>query len=100
MPYYEACSPCSMNYNFIAKQESSFTDANYILASIKLSNITYLPGQYQDSLLLFNGIKTWFEDISNEIMQDLYKIYYPDFVLFNYTITDFIHWNKSHLFSS
>ena len=89
-----------MNYNFIAKQESSFTDANYILASIELSNITYLPGQYQDSLLLFNGIKTWFEDISNEIMQDLYKIYYPDFVLFNYTITDFIHWNKGLRFSS
>ena len=91
MPYYESCSTCLMNYDFIIKQESSFTDANFILKATGLSNVTYLLGQYQDSLLLLNGVKSWYEKVPNEIMQDLYKLYFPDFVLFNYTVTDFLH---------
>ena len=80
-----------MNYNVITKQESSFTDANFVLKSAGLSNVTYLLGQYQDSLLLLNGTKAWFKNVPNQIMKDLYKLYYPDFIMFNYTVTEFLH---------
>ena len=91
MPYFESCSTCSMNYDFITKQESSFTDANFVLNVTGLSKVTYLLGQYQDSLLLLNGVKSWFGNVPNEIIQDLYKLYFPDFILFNYTVTEFLH---------
>ena len=80
-----------MNYDYIAKQETSYPDANFILRSANLADITYLPGQYEDSLVILTGIKSWFEDISDEVMIGLYKVYFPDFVLFNYSITNFLN---------
>ena len=44
MPYFESCSTCSMNYDYITKQESSFTDANFVLNVTGLSKVTYLLG--------------------------------------------------------
>ena len=80
-----------MNYDYITKQQSSFTDANFVLNVTGLSKVTYLLGQYQDSLLLLNGVKSWFGNVPNEIIQNLYKLYFPDFILFNYTVTEFLH---------
>ena len=80
-----------MKYDFITKQESSFTDANFVLEEIGLSKATYLLGQYQDSLLLLNGLKSWYEKVPNEMIKELYVLFYPDFILYNYTATEFLH---------
>ena len=42
--YDWSCSPCSMNYHFVTKQESSAADASFILRQRNLTDITYLPG--------------------------------------------------------
>ena len=34
--YFKACSPCSMKYSYVSKQETSMADANFILAQTHL----------------------------------------------------------------
>ena len=39
-----------MNYQYIVKQESSAGDSQFILQKMNLDKLTYLPGQYNNSL--------------------------------------------------
>ena len=39
-----------MNYQYIVKQESSSGDSQFILQKMNLDKLTYLPGQYNNSL--------------------------------------------------
>ena len=48
--YWHCCSPCVMNYQYIVKQESSAGDSQFILQKMNLDKLTYLPGQYNNSL--------------------------------------------------
>ena len=42
-----------MKYQYITKQESSSSDAAFILKKMNIDKLTYLPGQYNDSLGMF-----------------------------------------------
>ena len=48
--YWHCCSPCVMKYQYIVKQESSAGDSQFILQKMNLDKLTYLPGQYNNSL--------------------------------------------------
>ncbi|CBY31213.1 unnamed protein product [Oikopleura dioica] len=88
--YDYSCSPCTMNYHYVTKQESSAADASFILRQRNLTDITYLPEAYDDHTEaspkeLFNT-----HGINNEIALQLYAIYYSDFIMYNYSIDEFL----------
>ena len=42
MPYFQACSPCGIDYQFISKQESSLADAQVrIILNFKSENLRF-----------------------------------------------------------
>ena len=80
----------NIQYSYVSKQESSMADANFILAQTNLHKRTFLPGRYEDSLLLDMSTVDWFKNVSNEIIEKLYICYYPDFLMYNYSVDQFL----------
>ena len=74
-----------MEYNFITKQESSYQDSKFVLKKANLSSIADLPPLYTSSPLIQSGLEEWFRNVSTDTIKEIYKAYYPDFVMFNYT---------------
>ncbi|CAG5091508.1 Oidioi.mRNA.OKI2018_I69.PAR.g13084.t1.cds [Oikopleura dioica] len=84
------CSPCFVDYTIVTKQETSSTDAEFVTECAQLKGLTHLPGQYSDSPLLSSGLIDFYKDIPEEIIKKLYKIYFVDFLLFGYSIDEFL----------
>ena len=57
---------------------------------IQLNGTTHLPGQYVDSPLLSSSLVDHFQGMPRSLIEKLYQIYYDDFLLFNYSIDEFI----------
>jgi len=51
---------------------------------------TYLPGEYKNASVGLTDVIKWYQNVTNTVLQDLYKIYFPDFTLFEYAIEDFL----------
>ena len=58
--------------------------------SLQLTGSTHLPGQYVDSPLLESSLVDHFSGLPRSLIEKLYQIYYDDFLLFNYSIDEFI----------
>ena len=56
----------------------------------RFSEKTYLPGEYKSASVGLSDVIKWYQNVTNVVLQDLYKIYFPDFTLFEYTIDDFL----------
>jgi len=84
------CSPCFVDYTIVTKQETSATDAKFVTERAHLQGLTHLPGQYSDSPLLSSGLIDFYRDIPKDIIKKLYKIYFVDFLLFGYSIDEFL----------
>ena len=109
------CLPCDLRYNIIVNQETSSSDAEFVTelnqvsifpkilkffkAIIKLveqmifqmNGETHLPGQYTDSPLLSTSLVDQFRGLPRSLIEKLYKIYFMDFLLFDYSIDEFIN---------
>ena len=56
----------------------------------RFSENTYLPGEYKNASVGLSDVIKWYQNVTNTVLQDLYKIYFPDFTLFEYAIDDFL----------
>lgn len=79
-----------MNYDYVTRQESSAADAAFIFAQSGVSNLTFLPGIYSDSPLQTHSVTDFFTNVPEKIVKKLYNIYFMDFVMFNYTINEYL----------
>ena len=52
--------------------------------------ITYLPGEYKSASVGLSDVIKWYQNVTNDVLQDLYRIYFPDFALFEYRIDEFL----------
>ena len=68
------------------KQESSEHDSNFVLREAGLASVTYLPPQYGSSPLLSDTLNSWYANVTADELKDLYRVYFADFVLFDYDI--------------
>lgn len=91
------CMPCQMNYQIITTQETSSSDALFVLEHQSLHGKTHLPGQYADSPLLSESLVSQFSDVPKEIIKKIYQIYYADFMLFGYSIDEFLIDNEVNI---
>ena len=110
------CLPCDLRYNIIVNQETSSSDADFVTELnqvkififffwflkfhhlfVQLNGETHLPGQYTDSPLLSTSLVDQFRGLPRSLIEKLYKIYFMDFLLFDYSIDEFINVSDNRL---
>jgi len=91
------CLPCDLRYNIIVNQETSSSDADFVTELNQLNGETHLPGQYTDSPLLSSSLVDQFRGLPRSLIEKLYKIYFMDFLLFDYSIDEFINVSDNRL---
>jgi hypothetical protein len=79
-----------MKYQYITKQESSAADAAFIYRQSGVNNLTYLPGIYSDSPLQSHSVTDFFVGVPDSVIKKLYITYFMDFVMYNYTIDEYL----------
>ena len=84
------CGPCNNEFEFIVHQENGSEEQDFILRALKVADKTHIPGKYTTALKNDDEIVKYFEGISKIVIQELYRIYYQDFVYFGYDIDNFL----------
>ena len=85
---------CIDEYDFILKQESFKNELAFV--SSALGADIQIDPKYEDSPSA-DFVQKEFLQMPRRLVEDLYNIYYADFVLFNYTVDKFISTNDDFL---
>ncbi|XP_076058134.1 carbohydrate sulfotransferase 11-like [Oratosquilla oratoria] len=91
MPYYLHCTPCSLQYDVIAKFETLDRDQKYIIQQKGLQNLIHSSWKH-----MTKGHRTstsalkYFATISRSDVLRLYEKYKVDFELFDYSIDEYL----------
>lgn len=81
------CKPCQIRYDYIVKAETSLDDSEDLFQDMGISGSIKLPGRYSSSL----NPTDHFKSIPNELLTQIYAKYEMDFLLFDYSIDDFLN---------
>ena len=81
-----------MNYDFVTKLETSSQDASYLLKRTKIEHLTFLKQKYENSKYDPNKKRTedFFVNVDKTVIKAVYNHYFMDFVMFNYTIDNYL----------
>lgn len=88
-PFYELCRPCEMKYDFVGKLSSFNEDTRYILETNNLQKLVEFPRMPDSSHTMHKTdtlLRSYYSAIPKELLQKLYNVYYPDYVLFDFTV--------------
>ena len=92
-PVYSFCNPCQVNFSHLVKFETFDQDSNDIVRAANLQS--YLPrtkGQlsHENPSKKDTGksIETYLQELSSDQLQELTKLYQPDFDIFGYSPID------------
>lgn len=77
----DLCNPCAVRYDVIGKYETFMDDVNYVLDQLGLKKIVSFPIQSTHR----DRWKKEFAKLKPTVVRKLYRKYFLDFVLFNYT---------------
>lgn len=86
-PVYDLCQPCSLNYTFIGRYDSLVEDARALLDMIGAPSVTF---PYTKPSNTAYKLKKYFQQLSMNDIQGLYKKYEYDFKLFGYNLEDLL----------
>uniref|UniRef100_V9KZL4 Carbohydrate sulfotransferase n=1 Tax=Callorhinchus milii TaxID=7868 RepID=V9KZL4_CALMI len=87
---YQICHPCQIDYDFIGKIETMDKDITYLMNLLNLKVAFQFPSKYQ-SATTNNLLRKYFGDVPINLIEKLYKLYEPDFVLFGYSRPQFLY---------
>uniref|UniRef100_A0A1B6KWD5 Carbohydrate sulfotransferase n=1 Tax=Graphocephala atropunctata TaxID=36148 RepID=A0A1B6KWD5_9HEMI len=87
MPIDKLCNPCLVKYDFIGKYETLNRDAQYILDHIGVGDISFPRIRPTNTS---NHLSKYISHLSYSSIISLYKIYYNDFKLFQYSLQSFL----------
>ncbi|XP_076036069.1 carbohydrate sulfotransferase 11-like [Oratosquilla oratoria] len=91
--YVINCSPCTFNYTYIMTTETWDEDMSYLVNKLNISEVEATNHLHNKSALPQGGRVDYFSyyrNIDPHLIGQIYEIYKVDFVLFNYTLPDFI----------
>ncbi|XP_022192121.1 carbohydrate sulfotransferase 11 isoform X1 [Nilaparvata lugens] len=83
-PISDLCRPCLLKYDFIGKYETLYPDSEYLLqlSGILSSTFPHLTKPSTTSAQL----RSYFSMLSQNVITQLYNIYFLDFKIFNYDL--------------
>ncbi|XP_015609470.1 carbohydrate sulfotransferase 11 isoform X2 [Cephus cinctus] len=89
MPYYNACRPCGINYEYILKFETLQRDQNFFIQENGLANwlstVENVENTNPRGPTTSVIVKKYFKNIHKSVLENIYKIYEMDFKLFSYS---------------
>ncbi|KAK6175666.1 hypothetical protein SNE40_014072 [Patella caerulea] len=91
--YHKLCLPCIVHYDYIGKYETLTEDSAAIIDRMRASDVIEFPERsatYHHKKTE-NYLYDYFKHLSPKTMLKLWKFYYPDFLLFNYTLPKSLH---------
>lgn len=84
----QLCHPCIFKYNIISKYETIIDDAELLLNTLNINNVTFPSSQKtsgtNEKLFQFYG------ELSLRMLRNLFKLYEIDFQLFGYKLHDIL----------
>ncbi|CAL4075750.1 unnamed protein product, partial [Meganyctiphanes norvegica] len=95
-PYYQKCSLCKINYDYILHLDTFGDDLKYIYlrAGIDITDEDQFHTQRNNSTEKIKIVRKpfleYFENMPKELLRKVYKIYRRDFILFGYEFPDFL----------
>lgn len=82
--YFNDCSPCSIQYDYILKLDGSFNyEFNYFIYNY--FNITTIVNNNYNNKINDTILYKYYSQLNHELLNQLYQIYQIDFQLFNYS---------------
>jgi len=90
MPQNQLCHPCYIDYDFIGRFENLNNDARHVLAKITASggpgsNATFpFQNAFDKNVPLSQIVRSFYANLSRNIVQKLIRIYKLDYQLFGY----------------
>nr|CAD7457429.1 unnamed protein product [Timema tahoe] len=88
-PIYDLCHPCLINYDIIGKYETLYEDSDFVLQKAGIENVVFPRAPKPSSTSFY--LKSYFSALSKETIEQLYKIYFLDFKLFDYGTIDSLY---------
>lgn len=95
-PYHQFCSPCAVNFTVVAKVESLSKDSAFVIHQLGLGHvlgrtegdrrtrIRTVMNKSKDGRNTTALIKTYFSQLSEDMLDKLLEIYGTDFEMFGY----------------
>ncbi|XP_051165433.1 carbohydrate sulfotransferase 11-like [Leptopilina boulardi] len=93
MPYYLYCTPCLLNYDFIAKVETLWNDQLFTIYKLKLDE--KIKPHWRHSNGQTNASKIYFSQLNKDMVYKLYKKFQLDFELFDYSPDEYFNYATS-----
>ncbi|KAJ8386965.1 hypothetical protein AAFF_G00161420 [Aldrovandia affinis] len=86
---YSLCHPCHIRYDLVGKYETLEEDANYVLRLAGVGDYLRFPTYAKSTRTTDQMTAEFFQNISAEQQAQLYQLYKPDFLMFNYSTPSF-----------
>ncbi|XP_043239313.1 carbohydrate sulfotransferase 11-like [Amphibalanus amphitrite] len=95
-PYFAHCTPCNVDYDLIGKFETLEEDNRYIADQIGIKDYTelLLPqlGNRNKRGPTSNTTREYFSQVTRSELMKVYKMFYMDFLMFNYTVDQYLEY--------
>lgn len=89
--YYKICHPCIVNYNFIGTHENAEEDTEKVLSRVGAKKLLKAPYMTETKQLLDKELEGLYKTMDPKDLNNLFKIYSPDYTLFGYQCPNFLH---------
>lgn len=89
IPISDLCMPCHIDYDIIGRKDTMKADSEVILNKIGIEEelqVTHVSGGKGSDQTL----KEYYSQLDIKLLNQLYKLYELDFLLFNYTIDSYL----------
>lgn len=89
--YYKQCHPCLVDYDFVGTFEDVEKDITLVLDNLKTTKVIKPPYVADTKVLSQSELSQVYGDIQPSELNQLYKVYSPDYTLFGYPCPRFVH---------
>ncbi|CAG5122772.1 unnamed protein product [Candidula unifasciata] len=89
--YYKQCHPCLVDYDFVGTFEDVEKDIKLVLDKLTIKPEIKPPYVTDTKMLSQSELRQVYGDIRAYELNNLFKVYSPDYTLFGYQCPSFIH---------
>jgi chondroitin 4-sulfotransferase 11 len=89
IPIYLQCMPCHINYRIVAKFDTLTIDSDRILKALNIS-VHLTNAHITQNKTTDNTVASYYSTITTNLLGKLYDIYKFDFLLFIYTLDEYV----------
>ncbi|XP_043471621.1 carbohydrate sulfotransferase 11-like [Leptopilina heterotoma] len=93
IPYYQYCTPCSLNYDFINKVETLWQDQVFTLRKLKLNQ--KIKPHWRNSYGRSNASRIYYSQLNKAMIYKLYDKFKLDFEMFDYSPNAYFNYATS-----